>query len=76
MPLCGMIYGKDDVMPRQSNRLSAISLASKAQGFHADGRGLYLSVSPTGARSWILRYMLRGKSRDMGRRGRWPIRHS
>jgi integrase len=53
-------------MPRQTNRLSAISLASKPAGFHADGGGLYLSVSATGARSWILRYMLRGKSRDMG----------
>jgi integrase len=53
-------------MPRQTNRLSAISLASKPPGFHADGRGLYLSVSATGSRSWIQRYMLRGKSRDMG----------
>ena len=53
-------------MPRQNNRLSAISLANKPPGFHADGRGLYLSVSVTGSRSWILRYMLRGKSRDMG----------
>jgi hypothetical protein len=53
-------------MPRQNNRLSAISLTNKPPGFHADGRGLYLSVSVTGSRSWIFRYMLRGKSRDMG----------
>lgn len=53
-------------MPRQNNRLSAISLENKPPGFHADGRGLYLSVSVTGSRSWIFRYMLRGKSRDMG----------
>jgi integrase len=53
-------------MPRQNNRLSAISLENKPPGFHADGRGLYLSVSASGSRSWIFRYMLRGKSRDMG----------
>jgi integrase len=53
-------------MPRQNNRLAAISLENKPHGFHADGRGLYLSVSATGSRSWIFRYMLRGKSRDMG----------
>jgi integrase len=41
-------------------------LAGKPTGFHADGRGLYLSVSATGSRSWIFRYMLRGRSRDMG----------
>jgi hypothetical protein len=53
-------------MPRQNNRLSPISVAKKPAGFHPDGHGLYLAVSPAGARSWILRYMLRGKSRDMG----------
>ena len=53
-------------MGRENNRLSAIGLASKPPGFHADGRGLYLSVSATGSRSWIFRYMLRSKSRDMG----------
>jgi integrase len=53
-------------MPRQNNRLSPISLAKKPAGFHADGNGLYLAVSPAGARSWIFRYMLRGKSHDMG----------
>jgi hypothetical protein len=58
--------GRSDVTPRQNNRLSAISLANKPPDFHADGAGLYLSVSVTGSRSWILRYMLRGKSRDMG----------
>jgi hypothetical protein len=53
-------------MSRQSNRLAAIGLASKAPGFYPDGGGLYFSVSPTGARSWIHRFMLHGRSRDMG----------
>jgi integrase len=33
---------------------------------HADGLGLYLYVSKSGAKSWIYRFMLRGRSRDMG----------
>ena len=53
-------------MARENNRLSAIGLANKKTGFHPDGRGLYLSVNPSGSRSWIFRYMLRGRSRDMG----------
>jgi integrase len=60
-----MVYGKDYTVARENNRLSAIGLGSKAPGFHADGRGLYFS-STSGSRSWIFRYMLRGKSRDMG----------
>jgi integrase len=58
--------GRIALMARENNRLSAIGLASKPTGFYADGRGLYLSVSCAGSRSWIFRYMLRGRSRDMG----------
>lgn len=35
-------------------------------GLHGDGGGLYLRVSPTGARSWILRVVVQGKRRDLG----------
>jgi integrase len=58
--------GRIALMARENNRLSAIGLGNKPSGFHADGRGLYLSVSTTGSKSWIFRYMLRGRSRDMG----------
>jgi integrase len=34
-------------------------------GMHHDGRGLYLQITPSGA-SWVLRYMLNGKAREMG----------
>lgn len=33
---------------------------------HADGGGLYLQVSASGARSWIYRYSLRQRRREMG----------
>lgn len=35
-------------------------------GRHVDGRGLMLVVKPSGARSWMLRYQLNGRRRDMG----------
>jgi hypothetical protein len=58
--------GRIALMARENNRLAAVGLASKPPGLHPDGRGLYLAVSATGSRSWIFRFMLRGKSRDMG----------
>lgn len=35
-------------------------------GRYTDSRGLMLVVKPTGARSWVLRYQLNGRRRDMG----------
>jgi hypothetical protein len=33
---------------------------------HPDGAGLYLQIRPGGARSWIYRFTLDGRTRDMG----------
>lgn len=33
---------------------------------HADGNGLYLRVQATGAKSWIFRFQISGKRREMG----------
>jgi integrase len=47
--------------------LTARQVATETRrGMHADGRNLYLLIGPTGARSWIFRYQIRGKRRDMG----------
>ena len=35
-------------------------------GYHFDGAGLYLQISKGGSKSWILRYVLAGKAREMG----------
>src|SRR5215831_19388882 len=35
-------------------------------GLHHDGAGLYLQIRPGGARSWIYRFRLNGRTRDMG----------
>jgi integrase len=54
-------------MARQKAKLSpaAVKNASKP-GVYGDGEGLYLNVGPTGGKSWLFRYMLNGKAREMG----------
>ena len=61
----GSIVGR--TVGRTLARLSARGAASIATpGYHADGGGLYLQVTATGARSWIFRFTLRGRAREMG----------
>jgi len=54
-------------MPRTlHNQLTAQAVKHAKPGRHADGGGLYLLVKQTGARSWVYRFMLNGRSRDVG----------
>lgn len=54
-------------MPRKlTNALTPLAVKNAKPGRHADGGGLHLLVKETGARSWVYRFMLRGKSRDIG----------
>jgi integrase len=54
-------------MARQIERLSGLAVSrAKQQGMYADGGGLYLQVTLSGAQSWVYRFMLSGKVRDMG----------
>jgi integrase len=54
-------------MPRKlHNALTAVKVKNAPPGRHADGGGLQLLVKESGARSWVYRFMLRGKSRDIG----------
>ena len=41
-------------------------LGIKDPGMHGDGEGLWLRVSPTGAKSWVLRTAVHGKRREYG----------
>jgi integrase len=52
-------------MVRASGRLTALKVTRAPVGMHCDGDGLYLQVTPNG-RSWIYRYELRGRVREMG----------
>ncbi|MFJ1253343.1 tyrosine-type recombinase/integrase [Cupriavidus sp. CuC1] len=52
---------------RTIHTLSAVGVSKlKAPGYHADGGGLYLQVSPAGTKSWIFRFKLQGRAREMG----------
>lgn len=51
---------------RRIHRLSAASLAYLGPGRHADGGGLYLKVTPSGARAWVFRYRVSGRLREHG----------
>lgn len=54
-------------MPRKlSNALTPLTVKNAKAGRHADGGGLHLLVKDSGARSWVYRFMLKGKSRDVG----------
>ncbi|MAY19445.1 MAG: integrase [Erythrobacteraceae bacterium] len=54
-------------MPKKlHNALSAQAVKHAKPGRHADGNGLHLLVKESGARSWVYRFMLNGKSRDIG----------
>ncbi|HWL68837.1 MAG TPA: Arm DNA-binding domain-containing protein, partial [Geminicoccus sp.] len=51
--------------------LTARKVEMAGPGIYEDGAGLRLVVKTTGARSWVLRYQLHGKRRDLGLGG-WP----
>ncbi len=54
-------------MPRKvNNALTPLAVKNAKPGRHADGGGLHLLVKESGARSWVYRFMLNGKSRDVG----------
>jgi integrase len=52
---------------RDRERLSAVAVRNLSKpGFHHDGAGLYLQVSPSGSKSWVFRYTLDKKPHMMG----------
>ena len=53
-------------MARGVRRLSVSSLRRLPSGMHGDGAGLCLQVTPSGARSWVFRFSLFGRAREMG----------
>jgi hypothetical protein len=54
-------------MANAINRLTARKVQSlDVLGRHADGGGLYLNVTASGAKSWIMLYRMGGKRHEMG----------
>ena len=54
-------------MPTTFNKLTTLGvLRLAAPGYHGDGGGLVLQITPNGAKSWLFRYRCVGKIREMG----------
>lgn len=54
-------------MARTLHNLKPITLSRKMEsGYHGDGGGLYLQVARAGSKSWIFRFALSGRRREMG----------
>ena len=54
-------------MARQQQRLSALQVTKLTKpGLYGDGGGLTLQINTAGAKSWLFRYMVAGKSFGMG----------
>jgi integrase len=56
-----------EVMTRQTSKLNTLTVQRTSKpGRYADGGGLYLQISELGTKSWLFRFMLNGKAREMG----------
>src|SRR5688572_19404657 len=52
---------------KKVDQLNALAVkALRKPGRHHDGKGLYLKINPTGAKSWVFRYELDGREHFMG----------
>lgn len=52
---------------RSLHRLSALRVAKEVTpGHYSDGGGLYMQIADSGARSWVFRFKLNGRKREMG----------
>lgn len=49
------------------NKLSAVAVQkTKEPGYYGDGGGLWLQISKLGGKSWVFRFTMNGKAREMG----------
>ena len=54
-------------MSKQLHKLSARAVATLSKpGRHSDGGGLYLSLTDSGARSWVFMWKVAGRRREIG----------
>ena len=59
-------FGAYQLPKKLSKALTPLQVKNAKPGRHADGDGLHLLVKKSGARSWVYRFMLDGKARDVG----------
>ena len=49
-----------------AGRLTARKVQTAKPGKYSDGGNLYLIISGSGSRKWVLRFTWRGKAKEMG----------
>src|SRR6188768_521333 len=68
--ICGSLCGSErdtPTMVREGNKLTALKVAKLTKpGRYGDGHGLWLQITKSGGKSWIMRYMLDGRPVYMG----------
>jgi integrase len=62
----GTELGTEKRGAKMNGRLTARKVATAKPGKHSDGGNLYLIVSDTGSRKWVLRFTWRGAAKEMG----------
>ena len=66
LSVMGMVMGSGQ-MTRMLGRLSAVRVQSaRKRGYYGDGGGLFLQISRFGTASWVFRYRVAGRLREMG----------
>ena len=58
--------GEIDGAENQSTERTSSGDDQRKHGRHADGGGLYLSISPNGGRRWVFLYRWHGKPTEIG----------
>ena len=54
-------------MARVNEKLTALAVSKATKpGYYGDGAGLWLQVSKSGSKSWIFRFTIKSKQREMG----------
>ncbi|MFM8860311.1 MAG: Arm DNA-binding domain-containing protein [Methylocystis sp.] len=54
-------------MGRYMGKLNSIAISkAKSPGYYGDGDGLWLQIAKGGSKSWVFRFTLKGKRREMG----------
>jgi integrase len=59
--------GREKMVAKLVDKLTALAVSKATKpGYHGDGAGLWLQVSASGSKSWVFRFTLSRKQREMG----------
>src|SRR5262245_17809577 len=65
-------FGDGSMGVHVGGRLTVAQVKAAGPGKHPDGANLWLQVGPNGSKSWLMRFTLNGRTREMGL-GPYPL---